>query len=80
MSAYSPTLGRTTEMHGLDRLLVRLGTNLTTLGHRRAAARSAVLASGRERPHASRATRGVWSQHLERERDNSAQHHPLLLR
>lgn len=40
MSAYSPTLPRTTDLHGTDRLLVLVGSALADLGRRRAAARS----------------------------------------
>ena len=38
MSAYSPTLPRTAEPRGADRLLVVVGSALTELGRRRAAA------------------------------------------
>lgn len=40
MSAFSPTLPRTTDLHGTDRLLVLVGSALADLGRRRAAARS----------------------------------------
>ncbi len=40
MSAYSPTLPRTVEPRGTDRLLVLVGSALADLGRRRAAARS----------------------------------------
>ncbi|WP_454729784.1 hypothetical protein [Cellulosimicrobium protaetiae] len=40
MSAYSPTLPRTAEPRGADRLLVVVGSALTDLGRRRAAARA----------------------------------------
>jgi hypothetical protein len=40
MSAYSPTLPRTVEPRGADRLLVVVGSALTDLGRRRAAARA----------------------------------------
>lgn len=40
MSAYSPTLPRTAEPRGTDRLLVLVGSALADLGRRRAAARS----------------------------------------
>src|SRR5690606_11975357 len=41
VSAYSPTLPRTAEPHGTDRLLVLVGSALTDLGRRRAAQRAA---------------------------------------
>ncbi|MGM7424855.1 hypothetical protein [Cellulosimicrobium sp. CpK407] len=40
MSAYSPTLPRTAEPRGADRLLVVVGSALSDLGRRRAAARA----------------------------------------
>ncbi|ARU50612.1 hypothetical protein JOE63_003450 [Cellulosimicrobium cellulans] len=40
MSAYSPTLPRTVEPRGADRLLVVVGSALSDLGRRRAAARA----------------------------------------
>ena len=40
MSAYSPTLPRTAELRGTDRLLVLVGSTLTDLGRRRAVARA----------------------------------------
>ena len=43
MSAYSPTLPRTAELRGTDRLLVLVGSTLTDLGRRRAAARARAL-------------------------------------
>ena len=47
MSAYSPTLPRTVEPRGADRLLVLVGSALSDLGRRRAAARSRVAATPR---------------------------------
>ncbi|NDO89611.1 hypothetical protein [Cellulosimicrobium composti] len=41
MSAYSPTLPRTAEPHGTDRLLVLVGSALADLGRRRATQRAA---------------------------------------
>ncbi|MFF2270548.1 hypothetical protein ACFVTZ_19975 [Cellulosimicrobium cellulans] len=40
MSAYSPTLPRTVEPRGADRLLVVVGSALSDLGRRRAATRA----------------------------------------
>ncbi|UKJ65617.1 hypothetical protein H1Q78_10230 [Cellulosimicrobium cellulans] len=40
MSAYSPTLPRAVEPRGADRLLVVVGSALSDLGRRRAAARA----------------------------------------
>ncbi|MBD5786498.1 hypothetical protein IF650_09915 [Cellulosimicrobium terreum] len=74
MSAYAPSLPRTAELRGLDRLLVRAGATLTELGRQRAAARSRMLAA--RTADASVARHG----HLERHVDNAAQSHPLLLR
>lgn len=47
MSAYSPTLPRTAEPRGTDRLLVLAGSALADLGRRRAAARSRVSTAPR---------------------------------
>lgn len=47
MSAYSPTLPRTAEPRGTDRLLVLAGSALADLGRRRAAARSRVSTTPR---------------------------------
>ena len=47
MSAYSPTLPRTAEPRGTDRLLVLVGSALADLGRRRAAARSRVSTAPR---------------------------------
>ncbi|MGX1575438.1 hypothetical protein SAMN05518682_3071 [Cellulosimicrobium aquatile] len=47
MSAYSPTLPRTVEPRGTDRLLVLVGSALADLGRRRAAARSRVSTTPR---------------------------------
>ncbi len=47
MSAYSPTLPRTAELRGTDRLLVLAGSALADLGRRRADARARTLAARR---------------------------------
>jgi hypothetical protein len=47
MSAYSPTLPRTAELRGTDRLLVLVGSMLTDLGRRRAVARTHAAGSRR---------------------------------
>ncbi|MCB7137081.1 hypothetical protein [Cellulosimicrobium marinum] len=80
MSAYSPTLPRTTELRGLDRALVLLGARLTELGRRRAATRARVLREVAARRTAAQGRTDVAAHHDERLRDNAAQHHPLLLR
>lgn len=80
MSTYSPSLPRTAELHGLDRLLVRVGTRLTDVGRRRAEARAHLLATRAARAATDRARHEVGVQHLDRLRDNAAQEHPLLLR
>jgi hypothetical protein len=47
MSAYSPTLPRTSDLRGTDRLLVLVGSTLTDLGRRRAVARAHAAAARR---------------------------------
>jgi hypothetical protein len=42
----APPLPRTTDLYGMDRAVVRLGTFLADLGHRRAAARAQDLELG----------------------------------
>ncbi|WP_435736808.1 hypothetical protein V5D56_18890 [Cellulosimicrobium sp. PMB13] len=79
MSAYSPTLPRTADLRGLDRLLVRVGSHLTSLGRRRAAARARALAA-RTAQAGVRELDELARGHLERLDDNAAQTHPLLLR
>ena len=54
MSAYSPTLPRTAEPRGTDRLLVLVGSALADLGRRRAAARSRVSTTPRAAEAAAR--------------------------
>ncbi|MFE6229478.1 hypothetical protein [Cellulosimicrobium sp. NPDC057862] len=46
MSAFSPTLPRTAEPRGADRLLVVVGSALTDLGRRRAVARAQARCDG----------------------------------
>jgi hypothetical protein len=80
VSAYSPTLPRTAELHGVDRLLVRVGSHLTALGRRRAAARAQALAARTARSEGVAARDVLARGHVERLDDNAAQTHPLLLR
>lgn len=80
MSAYSPTLPRTAELHGLDRLLVRAGTHLTAWGRRRADARARALLAAARRASTDRTRTAVESAYVERRHDNAAQLHPLQLR
>jgi len=80
MSAYSPTLPRTAELQGVDRVLVLVGSRLTALGRRRADARSRALAVAAGRAAHRRTQDAVAAERVELLRDNAAQAHPLMLR
>lgn len=77
--AASP-LPRTTDLYGLDRAVVRVGTFLADLGHRRAAARARTGARRRARVAAELEVSARRRAFVERRRDNRAQLNPLGLR
>ncbi len=76
----APPLPRTTDLYGLDRAVVRLGTFLADLGHRRATARARARSRLRARAAAELELSARRRAHVERRRDNRAQLNPLSLR
>jgi hypothetical protein len=80
MSAYTPSLPRTAELRGVDRLLVLLGTFLADVGRRHAGRRAAHIAAAANRARANRRRDDYQDAVVERMRDNAAQVNPLGLR
>lgn len=79
MSAYSPTLPRTAEPRGTDRLLVLVGSALADLGRRRAAARSRVSTTPRAAETAVRPDDASLRTVEDRTRDRAALSRASLL-
>ena len=78
MSAYSPTLPRTADLRGTDRLLVLVGSTLTDLGRRRAAARARTL-DARRAPVAVSTASTTLDAASERNQDHAAMSRVSLL-
>ncbi|MFJ1513441.1 hypothetical protein [Cellulosimicrobium funkei] len=79
MSACSPTLPRTVEPRGADRLLVLVGSALADLGRRRAAARSRVATTPRAAEAAVRPDDAALRRAEDRTRDRAAVSRASLL-